>query len=232
MSETLPTTTANTETITSEEAAKRLRALITLDDEVMRYLLVKRKTLLPDESNEINAIHSMRLALMVFAYYSEFPVEGINPYEAAFKAVLHDMPEGRANDMATLTASEADLQQKARNEAKAMHELQQEVGPDWPRLMGVLHEYEEQRDKTSRAVRLFDKLDPGFTHIKNGGAALHLLGVHSPHVLAGHDARLTERFSDLIEENPDLGEILSILREYVGDIAFNGYEQLVMEFDS
>jgi hypothetical protein len=74
-------------------------------------------------------------------------------------------------------------------------------------------------------------LDPGFSHLKNGGAALRLLGVHSPEVMKKHDDRLAVRFEDLMRENPDLTKILLILREHVRETSFNGYEQLMIEFD-
>jgi 5'-deoxynucleotidase YfbR-like HD superfamily hydrolase len=232
MNETSFTTTPNTEPISSNEAADRLRALFKLDEEIMRYVLVERRTELPDGTPEINAIHSMRLAIMTFAYYSKYPVEGIDPYKAAVDVILHDFVEGRANDVPTLTASEADFAEKAENEARALEELQQELGPDWPELLEALHTYEEQQLRRVRAVRLMDKLDPGYTHVNNGGTVLRALGIQSPAALRVHDERLEERFKDLREENPDLATLLRVMREHVADMSFNGYEQLMIEFDT
>ena len=231
MSEILSTTTANTEPISAEEAERRLDDLIALDREVMKYLLIQRATELPDGTLEINAIHAMRLSVMMFAYFSRYPEDGIDPYKMVVDLIMHDFLEGRANDVATLTADEATLAQKVKDEATAHEDLQRELGPIWPELMAVIDIYEEQVIPRVRTARLADKIDPGFTHLENFGSTLRRLGIHSPQQLAVHDARLSERFADYREENPDLAMLLDAMRRRVATVAFNGYEQLMIQFD-
>lgn len=231
MSETLPTTTPSTESISREKAEQIADDLLKLDDEIMPYLLVERATKLPDGTPEINAIHAMRLAIMTFAYYSKYPSPHIDPYQAAVDAMVHDFPEGRANDVATLTASPETLRQKEVAERQALQELQELIGPVWPQLMETLNEYEEQLLPRTRAVRLKDKIDPSYTHVKNYGEALRDLHIHSEHTMQEHDMRLSERFSQHRQENPDLALILDVMRRKVARAAFNGWEQLMIQFD-
>lgn len=231
MSETSPTIIPNTEPISDEEAVRRVDALLKLDDEIMPYLLVERATELPDGEPEINAIHAMRGAIMTLAYYLKFPNPNVDPYRAAVDWILHDFLEGRANDVATLTATKERLAQKAADEARALDELYEEIGEDWPELLNALHEYEEQLLPRTRAVRLFDKADPSYTHLKNQGATLHALGVHSAARMSFHDSNLSERFAQHRAENPDLAKILDELRSRVAKVAFNGWEQSMIQFD-
>ncbi|HET8884231.1 MAG TPA: HD domain-containing protein, partial [Candidatus Saccharimonadales bacterium] len=112
------------------------------------------------------------------------------------------------------------LATKGLTEKIAFDRLQRELGPAWPSLMGLVHDYELLKDAEARFVKLFDKCDPAFTHCENRGAALRDMGIFNEADYDANSQTADERLRLYAEEFPDVMAIRQNLCRRVADAAY------------
>lgn len=143
----------------------------TLDELTNTYADVKRATWAHDMSYETDASHVTHLAGLALPYAAEhYPFLDLR--KVAVYILIHDIVEAYVGDTPSFGLSDDAMAEKAVLEAEAMGQLEHEHGTKYPKLVKLVHDYENLVDNEARYVKTFDKLDPGFTHLANGAHQL------------------------------------------------------------
>lgn len=142
-----------------------------LDELANKYADVERRTLAADLSRETNASHVTHLSVVSLAIAAELYPE-LNANKIAVKSSLHDMPEIYAGDWPSYRMSEADRALKHKLELASIAQINLEAGQQFPQMMNALRDYEDMKEDEDNLVYSSDKLEPNFTHLKNGGKQL------------------------------------------------------------
>lgn len=135
------------------------------------YADVHRATLDREGNPESDARHAMHLLKLSASYAQEHYPE-LNASKIAIYALIHDIIEAYAGDVASLGMSAEQETQKNADEAKALMTLRQEYGGEWPEFVELIESYEALADAEARFIKTIDKLDPSFTQFDNEGIQL------------------------------------------------------------
>ena len=142
-----------------------------LDALANAYSDVQRATLDRDNTPESDARHAIHLMQLAAPYAQEY-YPSLNPNKIAVYALIHDIIEAYAGDVASLGMNAEQEAQKNLDEAQALVTLEKEYGTEWPQLIELIKAYEDLADAEAQFTKTFDKLDPSFTHLDNKGLAL------------------------------------------------------------
>lgn len=142
-----------------------------LDALANTYADVERATVDRNGERETDSRHAIHLMKLAVPYAREF-YPRLNQNKVATYALLHDIVEAYAGDVASLGISPEQAKEKHKNEMQALATLRAEYGNDWPEFVSTIENYEALSDIESQYVKTFDKLDPGFTHLQNKGVEL------------------------------------------------------------
>ncbi|MDB5165786.1 MAG: hypothetical protein JWM00_676 [Candidatus Saccharibacteria bacterium] len=142
-----------------------------LDELANKYADVERATWAHDQTFETDASHVMHLTGIALPYAAEY-YPHLDLRKVALYILIHDIPEAYVGDTPSFGLSDEEIQNKTILEARAFQQLEEEYGSDYPKLVKVVHDYENLADDEAKYVKTFDKLDPGFTHFSNGGHQL------------------------------------------------------------
>jgi putative hydrolase of HD superfamily len=141
----------------------------------LRFGQVRRVTLHPDGERESDTTHTVMLIWIACALAGR---AGLNVGLVAQLAAVHDMPEALVGDVQTLRISDEDRARKEEREDEAAEAIATRFldGPaEWVgETLGI---YRAQAVPEARFVRAVDKMLPKLTHLLNGGAAIHAIGV-------------------------------------------------------
>jgi putative hydrolase of HD superfamily len=179
-----------------------------------RFLLefqnVRRKIRIPGrDERENDAEHSYSLAMMAW-YLNEANGLGLDTGKLLKYALVHDIPEVYAGDVAVLDAKGRTA--KVQKEAAAVEHIETQF-PSFTQIASWIHGYEEKRDPESRFVSALDKLIPMLIIYEEGGAVWRELDYDREALFAnnkkstGVDATVKELFEqmqELIRKDPTL----------------------------
>lgn len=135
------------------------------------YADVHRATLDRDGNPESDARHAIHLLKLAVPYAQEY-YPTLDTNKIAIYALIHDIIEAYAGDVASLGMSAEQETQKDADEAEALLTLHQEYGEAWPEFVALIESYEALADAEARFVKTIDKLDPSFTQFDNEGIQL------------------------------------------------------------
>jgi 5'-deoxynucleotidase YfbR-like HD superfamily hydrolase len=171
---------------------ERIKMLSQLSELYSAFMKVERATYRdgrPETDGE-HTLHAMFLAVAYTAqYHSEF-----DPGEVALLMMIHDLDEVYAGDVNSLTADAQDMHQKEVNEARDRQKLRVELS-GVPFILILLERYWAQEEPIVRYVRAFEKFDPSFTHMRDGGAAIQAMGIKTKEQYRTLDARAVARMA-------------------------------------
>lgn len=142
-----------------------------LDKRANEYADVRRATLAQNGTLETDASHVLHLAGLALPYAAEYYPE-LDLRKVAIYILIHDFLEAYVGDEASFGLTDAQNAEKAAREAAAFPEFERELGGNYPKLVKLVHDYENLVDDEAKYVKTFDKLDPGFTQFANGGHQL------------------------------------------------------------
>lgn len=152
-----------------------------------------RVTKLPNGDFEPDTHHSFVVALTAFDLARKFAPE-LDTGKILLYALVHDLPEMITGDMATLTASTAELKQKADKDAVALEKVA-EIFASYPQIVKALRDYEKGDDDEALFVYWIDKMITIPGHFYDNGANLRRLGVHNRRDIADWYDRIQIKLS-------------------------------------
>ncbi len=175
----------------------------------LRFANVPRSTFHPDgTTNETDGEHTVMLGLIACALADR--VGGLNVGLVAKFALVHDLPETYAGDVATLRLPSAEAKLAKREaEGKARARIAAKFAA-LPWVADTLDAYEAQGTPEARFVKFVDKMLPKILHWVNGGASPIAQGM-TPEEL---DARYAAQYVELAAyagEWPDLLDLYRVL---------------------
>lgn len=183
------------------------------------YADIQRATLDRDNNPESDARHAIHLLKLAAPYSQEF-YPHLSQNKIAVYALLHDIIEAYAGDVASLGMTADQESKKHENEAKALVTLKSEYGDEWPEFVETIESYEALTDAEARFVKTFDKLDPGFTQFHNNGSQLkNFYGLSKGGFLQAID-QTTTRMKPYSAEFPELMQDREELIRRVAAVAF------------
>lgn len=142
-----------------------------LDTLADAYSDIRRATLDRDNTPESDARHAIHLMKLATQYAQEnYP--SLSPNKIAVYALIHDIIEVYAGDVASLGMNAEQEAQKYLDEGQALVTLRKEYGTEWPQLVELVEAYEDLVDPEAKLTKIVDKLDPSLTHLENKGRAL------------------------------------------------------------
>jgi 5'-deoxynucleotidase YfbR-like HD superfamily hydrolase len=148
-----------------------------LSDLLGEFGLIKRASLLPNGEPETDSHHSFSLALIAYEFACQYAPE-LDSNKILLYALVHDLPELVTGDVVTLTASTAQLIEKAKADRLALDETVQKLATA-PHIIAALTKYENKIDDEAMFVYWIDKMVTIPTHFYDNGANLRTLGVHN-----------------------------------------------------
>lgn len=132
--------------------------IISFQELINQFGLVKRQKLKNDGSQENDAEHSYQLAMICWYLYKKLNLK--LDLGLIFKyALIHDLPEVYAGDIDSFTTDKASLRAKPKNELVAINKIQSEY-PVFDELVVLFESYENQKDEESKFVYSVDKIVP------------------------------------------------------------------------
>ncbi|HET8884172.1 MAG TPA: HD domain-containing protein, partial [Candidatus Saccharimonadales bacterium] len=136
---------------TQTSIEQRVDELSVLSEVVYQFIDVKRATMRHGRY-ETDGEHTLHLQMLATSYAAEYYPQ-LDSGKIARYAMVHDFVEVFAGDVNSLTATPEQLATKGLTEKIAFDRLQRELGPAWPSLMGLVHDYELLKDAEARFVK-------------------------------------------------------------------------------
>ena len=161
------------------------------------------------------AEHSHMLAIVAPAiaemYYPDLDANLISRF-----AAIHDAVEAYVGDTTTHNIDEKGLSQKAEREAYGMQRLKEDFA--WlPTFTSLIDQYEEQKMREARFVRIVDKWTPALVHFADQGATVR--SYTDPQRLVDdyqfHATRLKKHYPDFIELVAVREELTQLIGEHL-----------------
>lgn len=163
-----------------------------LDEIANRYADVKRGTLDLNGEAETDGRHAIHLMALAVPYALEY-YPRLNPGVIAADSALHDAPELITGDVNTLGLSPEGRRKKNLADKAAMPKLQALLGPQHSAIFHAIQGCENQEKPEDGFNKTFDKLDPYFCHLNDGGLQLiNLHGIHTEEAFYAKTALTTE----------------------------------------
>jgi len=165
----------NTNNISPAEAARRLHELEPLSDDMLLFARTLRRTMLPGGDFESDTDHTVHLMVMAIAYALKYRPE-LDLSKLAVYGLVHDMVEIYAGDTPTYHSTDQSLREKYQRESEALAKLRQRWAA-FPGLLAWVERYESLADDEAKFIKSFDKLAPGFLHVRCKGKDLRELRI-------------------------------------------------------
>lgn len=184
-----------------------------IDTLAQKYADVERGTRTVDGKPESNAMHVLHVAALLIPYaatmYPELDINKLSLY-----ALLHDAVEAYAGDTVTIYMNAKLEHIKHNKEVAALRNINQDLGETHPLFVQLITDYERLKDLEATCTKVFDKLDPSFSHALNNGIALkHDHDVDSAEELRHTTTQTTKRmraysgsFDELMQDREALIE--------------------------
>ncbi|MBI4215072.1 HD domain-containing protein, partial [archaeon] len=153
------------------------------------------------------AEHSWRLALMTFIIASECKVK-LDLNRAMALALLHDLAEAKTGDIDAykVIVGEQSLDEKAKNEKKAMREMTDDLSfGDW--IYSLWNEYEQQESVEAKFVHALDKIE-AFLHIAERGVKAYI----PKEFHADYADKAVEAFDEATRHFPEVRDLLEMVK--------------------
>lgn len=198
-----------------QNADKNANTILLPDIDLLaqNYADIARGTRTVDGELESNAVHVLHVTALLIPYaatvYPELDINTLSLY-----ALLHDAVEAYAGDTVTIYTDAALEQAKHEKEAAALHKISKDLENNYPLFVQLIKDYEQLADQEAKCTKVFDKLDPSFSHALNNGIALkHDHGVDSAEELRYTTTQTTKRmraysgsFDELMQDREALIE--------------------------
>jgi len=198
---------------------KRVGELSKLSELYGNFMRVERATY-RDGRPETDGEHTLHAMFLAVAYTAKHHPE-FNPGEVALLMMIHDLDEVYEGDVNSLTATDIDMKLKEDNEVKSRHQLRQELSAE-PYILQLLERYWRQEEPIVKYVRTIEKLDPSFSHIKDGGQSVRAMGVDTLGQFSELEERVVARMEGYGNEvAPDVVGLRRILGRRVAEITFD-----------
>lgn len=166
--------------LSDDEKSKKIQDItLSLAQTAMKLARTYRVPRYDTESRESDSEHTVMVALHSAEIAAQF-FPDLNPYEVAYKALVHELIETVTGDVQTFNISEKDLQKKEQAEDDALELLCSQL-PEFTAHMVRL--YQDHRDLPSRFVGMTDKTAP---------VAVDILGPGSMFMQDDYDTHTTE----------------------------------------
>ncbi|MDB5187429.1 MAG: hypothetical protein JWM07_901 [Candidatus Saccharibacteria bacterium] len=194
---------------------QRIDDLSNLSDIYSAFMRVKRATI-REGRPETDGEHTLHVMFLAVAYTARYHPE-FDPADVALLLMIHDLDEVYAGDVNSLTADDEEMVAKEQNEKRDRERLRLELKRE-PFLLDLLERYWAQEEPVVKYARGFEKFDPSFAHMRDQGAAIHAMGIHSEseyHIL---DKRAIERMADYAPD--DIVQMRRLLGVRVAKVAF------------
>ena len=161
----------------------------------------------PDGRAENDAEHSFMLALIAVPLAEQYYPELDSGLVAKY-ALVHDLSEAYVGDTPTHDIDAPGLATKAKLEELGRKQLSKEYQTIAPSLVTLHEEYEAQRDKESRFVRMLDKLVTVSIQFPNEYAAMKKAFERKD-----HERMVKTRIERFTADYPDQERVLSLYAE-------------------
>ncbi|HEX9594971.1 MAG TPA: HD domain-containing protein [Candidatus Saccharimonadales bacterium] len=154
-----------------------------------------------DGTPESDTDHTFMLALISGAIAADYLPELDHTKVIEF-ALIHDLPEVIAGDVATINISDEDYQAKQAKEEEAIEILGQAFDTDFPWITKTIRDYESLDTPEARFVKIMDKVMPSILHFDNGGFSLAFHGVETVEKVDSSTQKTTARIEAYNYDQP------------------------------
>jgi putative hydrolases of HD superfamily len=152
------------------EAKLYAKRLLDLQDEILKFVNIKRQLYLPDNQKgyrrENDVEHSYNLALSAW-YLSQFFPE-LDQIKVIKYALAHDLVEIHAGDVMAIGRTENQERIKKLKEKEAYKQIKKDW-PDFNDLTNSIKDYENKESKEAKFVYALDKLLPLLNNLLTNG---------------------------------------------------------------
>lgn len=202
-----------------QEAAKRIEELREPFELAHRYARVERATLMPDGKHETDGEHGISLGIILACYVTKYHPE-IDPYEAFFYGVMHDVDEHLEGDVPTVAITEEGLALKNEREARGAADVRR-IFTEFPGFQVMIDKMQDLRNPASQAGKAMDKNTPGFTHESNLGSVLkEVYGLTSYEELLKSVALTDKKMNEYAADFEDIIAMRQEMHRKVARVAF------------
>lgn len=154
-----------------------------------------------DGTPESDTDHTFMLALISGAIAADYLPE-LDYRKVIEFALIHDLPEVIAGDVATINISDEDYQAKQAKEEEAIEVLGQAFDADFPWITKTIRNYENLDTPEARFVKIMDKVMPAILHFDNGGFSLAFHGVETVEGIDSSTQKTTSRIDAYSHDQP------------------------------
>lgn len=194
---------------------QRIDELSDLSDIYSAFMRVKRATI-REGRPETDGEHTLHVMFLAVAYTARYHPE-FDPADVALLLMVHDLDEVYAGDVNSLTADDEGMAVKEQNEKRDRERLRLELKNE-PFLLDLLERYWAQEEPVVKYARGFEKFDPSFAHMRDRGAAIHAMGIHTESEYRALDERAIERMATYAPD--DIVQIRRLLGARVAQATF------------
>ncbi|HEV7951947.1 MAG TPA: HD domain-containing protein [Candidatus Saccharimonadales bacterium] len=171
---------------------ERLDELADISEIVNEFMRVERATS-REGRPETDGEHTLHAMFLGVAYAAKYHPE-LNPGDVALMFMIHDFDEVHVGDINSLTADDATMAAKEAAEAESRDFLRQKFA-NHPFMLNLMERYWAQGDAEALFTRGFEKNDPSYAHIRDGGRAIRSMGITDRDTYATLNERAIERMS-------------------------------------
>lgn len=194
---------------------RRVDTLAKLSDLYTAFMKVERATY-RDGRPETDGEHTLHAMFLAVAYTAQYHPE-FEPGEVALLMMIHDLDEVYAGDVNSLTADDQTMYQKELDEGRDRQLLREELR-DSPYILDLLERYWRQDEPITQYVRAIEKVDPSFSHKRDGGVAIRAMGVETKEQYAKLDSRAVDRMAQYAVA--DIVGMRRLLGDQVASVTF------------
>lgn len=194
----------------------RIEMLAQLSDVYSQFMQVQRATF-REGRPETDGEHTLHAMFLAVAYTAQYHPE-FDPGEVALLMMVHNLDEVYAGDVNSLMADDRDMHQKEMDELRDRARLRQDLAAA-PFIVALLERYWAQQEPVARYVRAIEKLDPSFSHTRDGGTAIRAMGITTRQQYHVLDTRAVNRMADYAPA--DVVHMRRLLSDRVAAAAFD-----------
>jgi 5'-deoxynucleotidase YfbR-like HD superfamily hydrolase len=202
-----------------QEAARRIEDLQGPFELAHQYAQVERATLMSDGEHETDGEHGISTGIILASYVTKYYPD-INPYEAFFYGVMHDVDEVLEGDVPTIAITPEGMALKNTSEERGAEYVRQ-VFAAFPGFIKMLDDMRDLRKPVNQLGKAMDKNTPGFTHEANLGQVLkEVYGLTSYEDLLEAVKLTDKKMLDYAADYPDVIAMRQEMHRKVARIAF------------
>lgn len=149
----------------------------------------------PEGTLESDTDHTFMLAMVSGAIAAEYLPE-LDHRKVIEFALIHDLPEVIAGDVATANISDEAYMAKQLREGQAIDQLGRQFDAVFPWITDTIRAYERLDTPEARFVKIMDKVMPSILHFNNDGFSLAFHEIDSLDGIENSTADTTRRIAD------------------------------------